>query len=359
VSFCCPCREPTSSFRRSDPVYTFVRPTSSLGLFGPEESLGDFRCARGDRSSKAARVRLFYPRLEQPAKIFRSLPNYAWCEMVCSLTSGKACASDSGDPCPDPPSRSTPEGGGLEIAENMSSSLSDAHRRNNNHHLDQGDRSSSAGSSLGSCSPPPASSHSPPPPRPPWLHDFHAAAAPHVLQFLNLSAAGGGMLGSQPLAALHSMAERSHHHQQQQQQQQQQHQQQQHQQQQQQQHQQQQQQQQQSHQQQHHPSHQQQQGGIQLPRITVPPLSTITQGQSSPTGSGKHSPATSITSVGSNPHGIDTILSRPTATVHPQAPVPPSHAGLPPAPHPQHMAAPRYAMHAGFTASSGAYHCPS
>ncbi|XP_070523209.1 homeobox protein Nkx-6.1 [Cardiocondyla obscurior] len=258
--------------------------------------------------------------------------------MVCSLTSGKACA-DSGDPCPDPPSRSTPEGGGLEITENMSS-LSDAHRRNNNHHLDQGDRSSSAGSSLGSCSPPPASSHSPPPPRPPWLHDFHAAAAPHVLQFLNLSAAGGGMLGSQPLAALHSMAERSHQHQQQQQQQQQ-HQQQQ----------QQQPQQQQSHQQ-HHPPHQQQQGGIQLPRITVP-LSTITQGQSSPTGSGKHSPATSITSVGSNPHGIDTILSRPTATVHPQTTVPPSHATLPPTPHPQHMAAPRYAMHAGFTASSG------
>ncbi|XP_014467856.1 PREDICTED: homeobox protein Nkx-6.1 [Dinoponera quadriceps] len=246
--------------------------------------------------------------------------------MVCSLTSGKACA-DSGDPCPDPPSRSTPETG-LEIAENMSSSLSDAHRRNNNHL--EGDRSSSAGSSLGSCSPPPATSHSPPPPRPPWLHDFHAAAAPHVLQFLNLSAAGGGMLGSQPLAALHSMAERSH---QQQQQQQHQHQQQQpppH--------------------QQHHPSHQQQQG-IQLPRITVP-LSTITQGQSSPTGSGKHSPATSITSVGSNPHGIDTILSRPAAA-HPQAPVPPSHAALPPTPHPQHMAAPRYAMHAGFTASSG------
>ncbi|KAL6429090.1 hypothetical protein ACFW04_008106 [Cataglyphis niger] len=262
--------------------------------------------------------------------------------MVCSLTSGKACA-DSGDACPDPPSRSTPEGGGLEVAENMSSSLSDAHRRNNNHHLDQGDRSSSAGSSLGSCSPPPASSHSPPPPRPPWLHDF-PAAAPHVLQFLNLSAAGGGMLGSQPLAALHSMAERSHHQQQQQQQ---------HQQQQQQHQQHQQPQQQQSHQQQHHTSHQQQQGGIQLSRITVPPLSTITQGQSSPTGSGKHSPATSITSVGSNPHGIDTILSRPTATVHPQATVPASHGALPPAPHPQHMAAPRYAMHAGFTASSG------
>ncbi|KOX75817.1 Homeobox protein Nkx-6.1 [Melipona quadrifasciata] len=131
------------------------------------------------------------------------------------------------------------------------SSLSDAHRRNS--HL-EGDRSSSAGSSLGSCSPPPASSHSPPPPRPPWLHDFHAAAAPH--------------------------------------------------------------------------------------------------GQTSPTGSGKHSPATSITSVGSNPHGIDTILSRPAAT-HPQAPVSAAHAALQPTPHPQHMTAPRYGMHAGFTASSG------
>ncbi|XP_031832265.2 HGTX homeodomain transcription factor [Nomia melanderi] len=253
--------------------------------------------------------------------------------MVCSLTStngnNNASTSNSqknskracdGEPCAE--LRSTPE----PQAENMSS-LSDAHRRNS--HL-EGDRSSSAGSSLGSCSPPPASSHSPPPARPPWLHDFHAAAAPHVLQFLNLSAAGGSMLASQPLAALHSMAERSHH---------QQHQQQHHQQQ----------------QQQHHqPAHHQQQpqpAGIQLPRISVP-LSTITQGQSSPTGSGKHSPATSITSVGSNPHGIDSILSRPGAT-HPQAPVSATHAALQPSPHPQHMTTPRYAMHAGFTASSG------
>ncbi|XP_043250624.1 homeobox protein Nkx-6.2-like [Colletes gigas] len=240
--------------------------------------------------------------------------------MVCSLTNnnnnGKSC-NESGEPCPDLQSRSSPD---AQLGENMSS-LSDAHRRNS--HL-EGDRSSSAGSSLGSCSPPPASSHSPPPARPPWLHDFHAAAAPHVLQFLNLSAAGGSMLASQPLAALHSMAERSHH----------------------QQHQQHQQQQQQQHQQQQQPP-----TGMQLPRISVP-LSTITQGQSSPTGSGKHSPATSITSVGSNPHGIDSILSRPAAT-HPQAPVSATHAALQPTPHPQHMTTPRYAMHAGFTASSG------
>ncbi|KAG6803240.1 homeobox protein Nkx-6.1 [Apis mellifera caucasica] len=267
--------------------------------------------------------------------------------MVCSLTNnnnnnnntnnnnnnsgGKSCDDTGGEPCTD--LRSSPE---AQPGENMSS-LSDAHRRNS--HL-EGDRSSSAGSSLGSCSPPPASSHSPPPPRPPWLHDFHAAAAPHVLQFLNLSAAGGSMLASQPLAALHSMAERSHH--------------QQHQQHQQHQHQQQQQQQQQAHHHHHHQQQQQQQqtaGGIQLPRISVP-LSTITQGQASPTGSGKHSPATSITSVGSNPHGIDTILSRPAAT-HPQAPVSATHAALQPTPHPQHMTAPRYGMHAGFTASSG------
>ncbi|XP_076625370.1 HGTX homeodomain transcription factor [Colletes latitarsis] len=240
--------------------------------------------------------------------------------MVCSLTNnnnnGKSC-NESGEPCPDLQSRSSPD---AQLGENMSS-LSDAHRRNS--HL-EGDRSSSAGSSLGSCSPPPTSSHSPPPARPPWLHDFHAAAAPHVLQFLNLSAAGGSMLASQPLAALHSMAERSHH----------------------QQHQQHQQQQQQQHQQQQQPP-----TGMQLPRISVP-LSTITQGQSSPTGSGKHSPATSITSVGSNPHGIDSILSRPAAT-HPQAPVSATHAALQPTPHPQHMTTPRYAMHAGFTASSG------
>ena len=284
-----------------------------------------------------------------PVEIFRSLPNYAWCEMVCSLTNnnnnnnntnnnnnnsgGKSCDDTGGEPCTD--LRSSPE---AQPGENMSS-LSDAHRRNS--HL-EGDRSSSAGSSLGSCSPPPASSHSPPPPRPPWLHDFHAAAAPHVLQFLNLSAAGGSMLASQPLAALHSMAERSHH--------------QQHQQHQQHQHQQQQQQQQQAHHHHHHQQQQQQQqtaGSIQLPRISVP-LSTITQGQASPTGSGKHSPATSITSVGSNPHGIDTILSRPAAT-HPQAPVSATHAALQPTPHPQHMTAPRYGMHAGFTASSGSY----
>ncbi|XP_017790201.1 PREDICTED: homeobox protein Nkx-6.2-like [Habropoda laboriosa] len=250
--------------------------------------------------------------------------------MVCSLTNNnnnnnnhnsgsKTCNETVGDSCSQ--SRSSPE---PQPGENMS--LSDAHRRNS--HL-EGDRSSSAGSSLGSCSPPPASSHSPPPPRPPWLHDFHAAAAPHVLQFLNLSAAGGSMLAaSQPLAALHSMAERSHHQQHQQ-------------------HQQQQQQQQSL----NHHQQQQQPGGIQLPRINVP-LSTITQGQASPTGSGKHSPATSITSVGSNPHGIDTILSRPAAT-HPQAPVSATHAALQPTPHPQHMTAPRYGMHAGFTASSG------
>lgn len=271
----------------------------------------------------------FKPRFPVPAEIFRSLPNYAWCEMVCSLTnnnnnntSGKSCTDT--EPCTDLQSRSSPE---AQPGENMSS-LSDAHRRNS--HL-EGDRSSSAGSSLGSCSPPPASSHSPPPPRPPWLHDFHAAAAPHVLQFLNLSAAGGSMLASQPLAALHSMAERSHH----------------------QQHQQHQQQQQQQQQQQVHHQQQQQAAGIHLPRISVP-LSTITQGQASPTGSGKHSPATSITSVGSNPHGIDTILSRPAAT-HPQAPVSATHAALQPTPHPQHMTAPRYGMHAGFTASSGEY----
>ncbi|CAL7938991.1 unnamed protein product [Xylocopa violacea] len=250
--------------------------------------------------------------------------------MVCSLTNNnnttntnnnnnKSCNDAGGEPCSDLQSRSSP---GVQPGENMSS-LSDAHRRNS--HL-EGDRSSSAGSSLGSCSPPPASSHSPPP-RPPWLHDFHAAAAPHVLQFLNLSAAGGSMLASQPLAALHSMAERSHHQQHQQQHQQQQQQQQPH----------------------HH--QQQQTAGIQLPRINVP-LSTITQGQASPTGSGKHSPATSITSVGSNPHGIDTILSRPAAT-HPQAPVSAAHAALQPTPHPQHMTASRYGMHAGFTASSG------
>ncbi|XP_017892195.1 homeobox protein Nkx-6.2-like isoform X1 [Ceratina calcarata] len=253
--------------------------------------------------------------------------------MVCSLTNNtnnnnnnsKSCNDTGGEACSDLQLqlRSSPE---TQPGENMSS-LSDAHRRNS--HL-EGDRSSSAGSSLGSCSPPPTSSHSPPPPRPPWLHDFHAAAAPHVLQFLNLSAAGGSMLASQPLAALHSMAERSHHQQQQQQQQQ---------------HQQQQQQQQQQQ------AHHQQQQGIQLPRISVP-LSTITQGQSSPTGSGKHSPATSITSVGNNPHGIDTILSRPAAT-HPQAPVSATHAALQPTPHPQHMTASRYGMHAGFTASSG------
>ncbi|XP_026675326.1 homeobox protein Nkx-6.2-like isoform X2 [Ceratina calcarata] len=252
--------------------------------------------------------------------------------MVCSLTNNtnnnnnnsKSCNDTGGEACSDLQLqlRSSPE---TQPGENMSS-LSDAHRRNS--HL-EGDRSSSAGSSLGSCSPPPTSSHSPPPPRPPWLHDFHAAAAPHVLQFLNLSAAGGSMLASQPLAALHSMAERSHHQQQQQQQQQ---------------HQQQQQQQQQQQ------AHHQQQQGIQLPRISVP-LSTITQGQSSPTGSGKHSPATSITSVGNNPHGIDTILSRPAAT-HPQAPVSATHAALQPTPHPQHMTASRYGMHAGFTASS-------
>ncbi|CAD6237474.1 GSCOCG00002331001-RA-CDS [Cotesia congregata] len=194
------------------------------------------------------------------------------------------------------------------------SSLSDAHRRNG--HLD-GDRSSSAGSSLGSCSPPPASSHSPPPPRPPWLHDFHAAASPHVLQFLNLS--GGGMLAaSQPLAALHSMAERSHQHQQQQQQLQQQH------------------------------AAQLQRQSIGLGQIN----STPPQGQASPTGSGKHSPATSVTSVGSNPHGIDNILSRPAAT-HPQVPSSAAHALASTPSHPQHLAAPRYGMHAGFTASAG------
>ncbi|XP_034938094.1 homeobox protein Nkx-6.2 [Chelonus insularis] len=203
-----------------------------------------------------------------------------------------------------------------EIIDAMSS-LSDAHRRNG--HLDAGDRSSSAGSSLGSCSPPPASSHSPPPPRPPWLHDFHAAASPHVLQFLNLSAAGGGMLGNQPLAALHSMAERSHHHQQQLQ-----------------------------HQQHQHQQLQRQQ----TINLSGGPLSTPPQGQPSPTGSGKHSPATSVTSVGSNPHGIDNILSRPAAT-HPQVPVSAPHALAPTPTHPQHLTAPRYGMHAGFTASAG------
>lgn len=214
------------------------------------------------------------------------------------------------------------------------SSLSDAHRRNG--HIDSGDRSSSAGSSLGSCSPPPASSHSPPPPRPPWLHDFHAAASPHVLQFLNLSAGAGGMLGSQPLAALHSMAERSHHHQQQQQQQLH--------------HQQQQAQAQaQAQQQQQQQLQRQQQAAVHLQsgQISTPP-----QGQSSPTGSGKHSPATSITSVGSNPHGIDTILSRPAAT-HPQIPVTAAHALSSTPTHPSHLTAPRYAMHAGFTGSAG------
>ncbi|XP_043484049.1 homeobox protein Nkx-6.2-like [Leptopilina heterotoma] len=183
---------------------------------------------------------------------------------------------------------------------NIMSSLSDAHRRNSSH-MD-GDRSSSAGSSLGSCSPPPPSSHSPPPSRPPWLHDFHAAASPHVLQFLNLSAAGGGMLNNQPLAALHSMAERSHH--------------------------------------------QQQHAGIQITGV-----SGQSQDQTSPTESGKHSPANSITSVGSNPHGIDTILSRPTAT-HSQNSVP-TPQGLSTTPHPPHLAAPRYAMHTGFTTSTG------
>ena len=76
------------------------------------------------------------------------------------------------------------------------------------------------------------------------------------------------------------------------------------------------------------------------------------QGQSSPTGSGKHSPATSITSVGSNPHGIDTILSRPAAT-HPSAAAQAQHA-MAASPHAQHLPpAPRYAMHAGFAASTG------
>ena len=144
------------------------------------------------------------------------------------------------------------------------------------------------------------------------------------------------MLGSQPLAALHSMAERSHHQQQQahaqqlQQQQQQQHQ-------------------------------QQQQAAHNLTGISSSGGggsigSTQPQGQSSPTGSGKHSPATSITSVGSNPHGIDNILSRPVAAPlnsHAQVPVSAATHGLPPAPHPQHLTAPRYAMHAGFTASAG------
>ncbi|XP_046624155.1 homeobox protein Nkx-6.2 [Neodiprion virginianus] len=225
--------------------------------------------------------------------------------MVCSLT--KTCGESAADGCADLRVRSGVSLVGVDSEPGDMSSLSDAHRRGASH-LD-GDRSSSAGSSLGSCSPPPPSSHSPPPPRPPWLHDFHAAASPHVLQFLNLSAAGGGMLGSQPLAALHSMAERSH-------------------------------------QQQHH-----QQQSIQLSGVSAAQLANHPQGQASPTGSGKQSPATSITSVGSNPHGIDTILSRPAAT-HPQVPVSTSH-GLPPAPHPQPLAAPRYAMHTGFTASSG------
>ncbi|XP_033212169.1 homeobox protein Nkx-6.2-like [Belonocnema kinseyi] len=219
--------------------------------------------------------------------------------MVCSLTTDRSFC-DRGEV--DLHSR-TSAVSDADINENMSS-LSDAHRRNS--HLD-GDHSSSPGSSLGSCSPPPTSSHSPPPPRPPWLHDFHAAASPHVLQFLNLSAAGGGMLGSQPLAALHSMAERSHH-------------------------------------------QQQQHAGIQLSGVSAQ-LQTQSQGQTSPTGSGKHSPATSITSVGSNPHGIDTILSRPVATHH-QVPVSSSH-GLPATPHSQHLTTPRYAMHTGFTASTG------
>lgn len=226
--------------------------------------------------------------------------------MVCSLT--KTCG-ESAEGCADLRVRSgvvSGAAGDTEITD--MSSLSDAHRRGGSH-LD-GDRSSSAGSSLGSCSPPPPSTHSPPPPRPPWLHDFHAAASPHVLQFLNLSAAGGGMLASQPLAALHSMAERSHQ------------------------------------QQQHH-----QQQSLQLSGVSAAQLANHPQGQPSPTGSGKQSPATSITSVGSNPHGIDTILSRPAAT-HPQVPVSASH-GLPPAPHPQTLAAPRYAMHTGFTASAG------
>ncbi|KAJ8682075.1 hypothetical protein QAD02_017867 [Eretmocerus hayati] len=143
-----------------------------------------------------------------------------------------------------------------------------------------------------------------PVPRPPWLHD--AFASPHVLQFLNLNAAAAAnsmLAASQPLAALHSMAERSQQQQQQQQQQ-----------------------------------------------------------QGSPTGSGKHSPATSITSVGSNPHGIDTILSRP----------PPQQqqgqqgggggsltsSGTAQQQQQQVVAAvqanPRYAMHAGFAAAAAA-----
>ncbi|XP_063987816.1 homeobox protein Nkx-6.2 [Diachasmimorpha longicaudata] len=231
--------------------------------------------------------------------------------MVCSVTSAEEIRDSGATETERLKDTSQLVGTGLLI--DSMSSLSDSHRRNG--HIDAGDRSSSAGSSLGSCSPPPASSHSPPPPRPPWLHDFHAAASPHVLQFLNLSAGAGGMLGSQPLAALHSMAERSHQQNQ----------------------------------------HLQVQQGLQrqqqmhLPGGTV---STPPQGQSSPTGSGKHSPATSITSVGSNPHGIDNILSRPAAA-HPQAPVSAAHALAPASTHPQHLTAPRYAMHAGFTASTG------
>ncbi|KAK0093090.1 hypothetical protein PV326_014318 [Microctonus aethiopoides] len=256
---------------------------------------------------------------------------YARCEMVCSVTSAEALR-DNGVTDARIQDTSQLVIGARDRAEiiDAMSSLSDSHRRNNGH-LDAGDRSSSAGSSMGSCSPPPASSHSPPPPRPPWLHDFHAATSPHVLQFLNLSAAGGGMLGNQPLAALHSMAERSHHQQQQLQHQAQQQQQQHHQQQ----------------QQQHQQQLQRQQQSVHL---SGGPLSTPPQGQPSPTGSGKHSPATSVTSVGSNPHGIDNILSRPAAT-HPQVPVSATHA-LPPT-HPQHLTAPRYAMHAGFTATTG------
>ncbi|KAK0167158.1 hypothetical protein PV327_004592 [Microctonus hyperodae] len=257
---------------------------------------------------------------------------YARCEMVCSMTSAEALR-DNGVTDARIQDTSQLVIGARDRAEiiDAMSSLSDSHRRNNGH-LDAGDRSSSAGSSMGSCSPPPASTHSPPPPRPPWLHDFHAATSPHVLQFLNLSAAGGGMLGNQPLAALHSMAERSHHQQQQLQ------------------HQAQQQQQQHHQQQQHQQQQLQRQQQQQSVHLSGGPLSTPPQGQPSPTGSGKHSPATSVTSVGSNPHGIDNILSRPAAT-HPQVPVSATHA-LPPT-HPQHLTAPRYAMHAGFTASTG------
>lgn len=199
-----------------------------------------------------------------------------------------------------------------------SSSVSEAHLRQAQLQ-DSGERSSSTGSSLGSCSPPlPATvGQSGPSPRPPWLHEFHTAAAaaaatsPHVLQFLS-AAGAGGMLGSQPLAALHSMAERSHHQQQT------------------------------GSGQGPHSHMQMAQSGHQLAQH---------QGQGSPTGSGKHSPATSITSVGSNPHGIDSILSRPAAT---HLPAPGVHA-LPPAPHPQQLSTPRYTMHAGFTSSTGRF----